>query len=371
MKLSSSGKLIIIVAVILAAIVIGMIMIRDKEVDTDITSKTTNVGLVITGARDDANFCQTHYDALTHIKEDLNLNVICSEGVTEDEACLDAMKDLIEHKRCEIIIAASYGYGEYVTKAAEAYPDVFFINPSGTEKRINMSSCFGRMYQARYLSGIVAGMKTETGEIGYVAAFPISEVIRGINAFTLGVRSVAPDVNVHVIYVNSWVDDDVAEKGSNILMERYPDIDIMSMHTNSLAPNRVAADRGIFSIGFNMDNAELFPGSLLAACEWKWDEYYKKTILDCLKGKFYGSIDWISMEDGIVGLSEPTSACAPGTKGAVERAVGGFEDRNFDVFYGPVTDNEGVLRIPEGESMSDDEMLNRFDWYVEGVSVEE
>ncbi len=370
MKQSSVIKLIILVCVIFIAIVIGMISIKDKE-GIEITSRTTNVGLVITGQKNDANFCQTHYDALMEIKDELNLNIICRENIPEDESCTDAIRELVEREKCRVIVAASYGYGEYVTEMAETYPRVCFIQPSGTEKRSNMTSCFGRMYQARYLSGIVAGMRTQTGDIGYVAAFPISEVIRGINAFTRGVKSVSPDANVHVIYCNSWIDDEAAGKAGRQLLDKCADIDVMAMHTNSMEPNRVAMEKGIWSVGFNKDNPELFPGSYLTACVWKWDEYYRDQILSFLKGKFIGTIDWISMEDGIVGLSDLTEECAPGTKEAVDEAVRAFEERSFDVFYGPVVDNTGKIRIPEGESMSDSEMLNSFDWYVEGVIVEE
>ncbi len=371
MKPNAARMLIILVYLILMAIVIGMITIRDKGIDTNITAKTTNVGLITTGAKNDSNFCQTHYDALTQISEELNLNIICREHVDESEACTEAIRDLVENEQCRVIVGASYGYSEYMEKMADAYPKVCFIQPSGTSSRTNMTSCFGRMYQARYLSGIVAGMRTQTGEIGYVASFPISEVIRGINAFALGVRSVSPDARIHVSYCNSWLDDASAGASAEALLAACPEIDILAMHTNSLAPNRVAADHGIWSIGFNMDNASSFPGSYLTACEWNWDDYYRKTILSYLKGKFYGSIDWISMEDDIVGLSELTAECAPGTEDAVNEALQRFEDRSFDVFYGPITDNQGNIRIPEGESMSDDEMLHRFDWYVEGVTIEE
>ena len=180
-----------------------------------------------------------------------------------------------------------------------------------------------------------------------------------------------PDAVVHVIFFDSWLDDDLAKKASKELLDSYPDIDVLTMHTNSLMPDCVAADRGKWSIGFNRDNSALFADSYLTACVWKWTDYYRRVILSCLQGKFYGRNEWISMEDGIVALSELTSNCAPGTGAAVDEAVRLFESRSFDVFYGPVFDNNGNLRVPEGESMSDDDMLHHFDWYVEGVTVEE
>lgn len=362
-------KLSIAFVVIIIAVIFGMLFIRESIVETDVTAETTNVGLVLTGKKDDANYCQTNYEALKNISGDLNLNIICREAIPEDETCLLAMKELIQIYECKVIIGASFGYGEYIEELAGQYPDVCFVHPMGTESRSNMASCLGRMYQARYLAGIVAGMRTETGEIGYVAAFPIPQVIRQINAFTLGVRSVAPDANVHVSYCDSWVDD-AAGDACDRLFQKYPDIDVITMHTNSLMPDRIAAKKGIWSVGFNRDNAEFFPDSYLTACTWKWDDYYSEVILSYLQGRLSGKNEWISIEEGMVSLFDLTPNCAPGTKEAVDEAMGLFESKGFDVFYGPITDNTGVLRVPEGESMSDDEMLNRFDWYVEGVTVE-
>ncbi len=363
-------KMLIIALLIIAAVITGILLIREKTPDTDITAKVTRVGLLFTGSKDDRNYCQSHFDALDSIKDEFNLEIICREHVPEDETSYTAIKELVEKEKCRIIIPSSYGYGEYALRAARQYPEVFFLHPMGTEKLNNYSSFAGRMYQARYLSGLVAGMRTLTGHIGYVAAFPYSEVIRGINAFTEGVRRVRPDAKVHVEYCDSWTDDDVAEEATRKLLASYP-VDIISMHTNSIRPNIVADEAGIWSIGYNLDNSELFPDSCLTSCVWNWTPYYREQILNILTDKFYGSHVWIGMEDGIVELSGLTGNVTSGTKEVVEDARERLNSRIFDVFYGPITDNKGVLRIPAMGSMSDDEMYNRFDWYVEGVIVEE
>ena len=368
---NSAKRMLLITGIIMLAIVVGMIVIRDHGIDTDITAKRTKVGLVLIGDRKDASYSQAHYDALMKLKEELNLEILCRDHVPEDESCREAVRELIEKEGCRIIIGGSFGYGPYILEMAKLHPETCFLHATGTEKNTNLASYMGRMYQARYLAGIVAGMRTESGQIGYVAAFPYSEVIRGINAFTQGVRSVAPEAEVYVCYCDSWENDGAAEAAGRKLLGSRPGIDVLTLHTDSLKPLQVADEMGIWSIGYNMDNAALFPDTYLTACVWNWEVYYREKILSVLQGKFYGEYDWIGMEDGIVGLSELTGNVAPGTKKAVEEAAARFSGRSFDVFYGPVTDNEGRLRVPEGESMSDDEMLNRFDWYVEGVIVEE
>lgn len=365
-------KIIIIAFLILFAALAGIFQIQRSQVETDVTAKTTKVGVLLSGPRSDRSYCQSHYEALEAIKgkgdNKLNLDLVYREYVPDD--CYNDIVSLIRDEGCRIVIGVSFGYGPSLIKAAEAYPDIYFLHAAGgTNYRHNLSTFFGRMYQARYLSGIVAGMKTKTGELGYVAAFPISEVIRGINAFTLGVRNVRPDAVVHVRYCGSWVDDEPARKESMELLNSYP-IDVMVMHTNSLAPMEEADKRGIWSVGYNWDNTDLFPNSCLTSCVWDRRTSYFKLIKDCLQEKFHGDHVWIDMEEGIVGLSGFSNQVDPQTKTAVQAANKRLRDWEYDVFYGPIRDNTGRLRIEEGESVTDDEMMDGFDWYVEGVKIE-
>ncbi len=353
---------------IVLAAVAGIIFIRNEPLVTDVTEKTTCVGLILPGKHDDCSFSQTHFDALESISDELNLRIIYKEYVS-DEDSYDEIIDLINNEGCKVIVSSSFGYGENTMKAAMEYPELCFLHATGTESLNNLSSYMGRMYQVRYLSGIVAGMRTDTGEIGYVAAFPIPEVIRGINAFALGVRSVREDAVIHVDYCDSWTEDESAKETAIGIFDKYP-VDVVTLHTDSVQPLVEADKRGIWSVGYNMDNSDMFPDTYLTACEWHWDVYYHEQILKYLQGKFHGTHDWINMEDGIVRLSGLTSNVAEGTEEAVEKAKKRLESREFDVFYGPIRDEQGKIRVEEGESMADDEILNSFDWYVEGVQVE-
>ena len=359
-------KITILAFLILVVAVAGIVMIKDTHREPDMAG-VTRVGVLISGSSHDRNYCQAHYDALESLKGDLPIELIYREKVGGD--CYNDIAQLIENENCRIIIGISFDHGRDMEKAAEAYPDIYFIHTTGTEHRSNLSTGFGRMYQVRYLSGIVAGMRTETGKIGYVAAFPIPEVIRGINAFALGVRSVRPDAQVYVRYCHSWTEDKPAGEAFDRLIAKYP-IDVMALHTNSLEPNRYADMRGIWSIGCNLDNAHVFSKTYLTACVWKWDAYYRRELLQCLQGKFHGKHVWMKMEDGIVSLSDLTENVRPGTEAKVKAAEERLRSREYDVFYGPIKDNAGHIRVEAGESMPDDEMLNGFDWYVEGVTVE-
>ena len=360
-------RVVIVAFLILAAAIAGILQIRNSQPNPDVNAETTKVGVLLRGTCLDRSYGQAHFEALESLRDKLNLEMVYREGIPAD--CYKEIVNLIHDDGCRIIVGTAFDYGPDMELAAETYPEVCFLLTGGTVRRKNLSSFFGRMYQVRYLSGIAAGMKTRTGELGYVAAFPVPEVIRGINAFTLGVHSVRPDAIVHVRYCGSWTEDAPAGTACRELLDRHP-IDVLTLHTNSLQPHRDAEERGIWSIGYNVDNADSFPETYLTACVWKWEVYYRKEILSCLQGKFHGSNEWVNMEEGIVSFSTPTEHVSLATRAEMEEARERIKSRTFDVFYGPIKDNTGKVRIEEGESMSDEEMLKGFNWYVEGVRIE-
>ena len=330
---------------------------------------TTKIGVIMNGKKDDGSWGQSHYEGIESCKTALNLDVTYMENVPTDDGCADAIHALID-SGCEIIIFNSISFEEWVLTAAKEHPDIYFYHATGVENRKNVSTYFGRIYQVRYLSGIVAGLQTKTNEIGYVAAFPISEVNRGINAFTLGVKAVNKDAVVYVKWCNTWTDDEITENATRELLEEH-NIDVITMHTDSLKPLEVAEEAGVWSIGYNMDNSARFPNTFLTAAVWNWEEYYEPRILECLQGKFQGKHYWEGIETGVVSLSPFTANVEDGIEEIVSKEQERFYGGMFDVFYGPIRDNEGKIRIDEGESMSDYSMLNEFDWYVEGVVLDE
>ncbi len=373
-KKFSMKKLSIAVGVlafsILSAILIIILNFAKKEKTPDVLQNVTKVGVILHGEKNDNNWNQAHFDALTRVSGKLNLEIEVSENTATDDSCSDVIKGLVEDSGCSIIIGTSYEYVKYIEKAAADYPDRYFLNLNGENVSKNLGAFFGRMYQTRYLSGIVAGASTKTGHIGCVSSYPISETVRGVNAFTLGVRSVNPDAVVHVIYCGSWNDDNAAGESTEKLINEYG-ADVISMQTDSLEPMRIAEEKGVWAIGNNFDTSEMFPKSFLTACEWHWDEYYSEKILLCKQGKFRGTSEWLGFESGIVKLTEldKTKNASVDCRKPLEMAERKFKERTFDVFYGPIKDSSGNIRIAEGESMSDENMMFHFEWYVEGVEI--
>lgn len=360
-------KICIVVMSFLLLILMGIVIVdtmyRNKE------DESIKVGMVLNGTKTDQSWSQSHYEGMEMTKQELDLEVIYREAVPEDERSIAVMEELIE-EGCKIIICNSYSYGEYEHEVAGQHSDIFFYHAAGVETAKNLSTYFGRIYQMRYLAGIVAGMQTETNEIGYVAAFPISEVNRGINAFTLGAKSVNPDAVVYVEWSNSWTGEQENRTAAEKLLEKHS-IDILTMHTDALSPLDVAEENAIWSIGYNVDNSAYYPNSFLTAPIWNWEKFYTTRIQEYKQGGFSENSYWESTQTGIVELAPLTGNVKPGILEVVKREKERLEKGSFDVFYGPVKDIFGKVRVQEGENMSDMELLYEFDWYVEGVITDE
>lgn len=361
-------KIIAVSVTIIALLLIGLCIMTALDPYKEDELKVTPVGVILNGSKNDKSWCTSHCDGLEKTAETLNLSLTYREYATEDTIA-ETIEELIGNGS-EIIIANSFEFSKAMKDASEKHPDIYFFHCSGVEEGKNFTSYFGRMYQIRYLTGIAAGLQTKTDKIGYVAAFPISEVNRGINAFTLGVRSVNPDATVYVRWINSWIDDAESENAAEKLISERG-IDVLAMHTDSVAPLKAAEKNGVMSVGYHRANSELCPETYLTAAVWDWEKFYTKHIRYCLQGKFEGDNYWDGIQTGIVAMAELSDKAPAGAETAIKTEYDKLMNGTYDVFYGPVYDNEGVLRIAEGESITDTAMLNEFDWYVKGVVIDD
>ena len=277
-------KVFTTILIFICIIIVGIFLIRINQQETDVTKTQTKVGFVLNGKVNDNSWGESHYNGMQISAKELNLDVIYKEDVPENENCKETIESLIE-EGCKIIICNSFGFGEWELECAKKYPEVYFFHATGVEELDNLSTYFGRIYQMRYLSGIVAGMQTETNEIGYVAAFPIAEVNRGINAFTRGVQLVNPDAKVYVEWSGSWIGEEENAETVKELIDEH-NIDVLAMHSDATSPLEIAEEKGIWSIGYNVDNSESFPNTYLTAPVWNWEKFYEPRILECLQGKF-------------------------------------------------------------------------------------
>jgi basic membrane protein A len=248
-------------------------------------------------------------------------------------------------------------------EVAQEFPDIYFEHCSGYKTAENMSTYFGRIYQPRYLSGIVAGKMTQNNIIGYVAAFPIPEVIRGINAFTLGVRSVNPDATVNVVWTYTWYDPVKEREAAVALLDEGADI--IAQHQDTTEPQKAAQEQGALSIGYDSDMRSFVGDTVLTSPVWNWGVYYIDTVEAAINGEWETHQYWGGLKDGIVELAEFSPKVPQEVRDIVEEEKQKIVDGE-DVFCGPIMQQDGSELVPEGECMSDEEMLN-MSVFVEGV----
>lgn len=348
--------------VLAAAVLFAFLVFYDTADKKD----QITVGYISTGTVEDKGWNSMNIKGLENTCDKLGLNLMVKENVREFSGeCETAVRELIE-EGASVLMLNSYGYVEEISDLIEDYPDiVFYVNYSQGKRRDNVSTYFMRMYQARFLSGIVAGMKTRTNKIGYVAAMDSNEVNRGINAFTLGVRSVNPDAEVIVDWTGKWEDEKLEKEGVHKLVEKEG-IDVVTYHQNQPYTIDAAEEEGIFSIGY-LQGFEGYSDNYLTSVMGDWEIIYTDILKDYLQGHANNFEHyWIGLEKDAVFLSEFSPEVTDEIREEVEAAAREITN-STDVFSGEIYDTRGVLRCSANENLSDKLLLQDFDWFVDGV----
>lgn len=333
------------------------------EQSWDAPKSDMKVGFIFVGKAGDYGFTYAQNQGRLALAAELGVETVVMENVPEDDRCLTVIQELIDDG-CKAIFSCSYGYMNQTVIMAEKNPDVYFFHCSGNETRENMSAYFGKIYQVRYLTGIVAGLRTETNQIGYVAAHPIPEVIRGADAFALGVKSVNPDAVIKINWSHSWYDTGL-EKALALELIRSG-CDVIAQHQDSIMPQIAAEEEGVWSIGYNSPMGFFSPNAYLTGSLWNWESYMVGQVRAIENGTWKSSNYNGGLEDGVVLLEELTDNVAPGTHEVVDGAIRRIKD-GFDIFEGPIYDNTGTLRVPEGKSLTDGEKL-AMDWFTDNIT---
>jgi len=331
---------------------------------TKTTTKKTKVGFIYVGAAGDGGYTQAHDQGRLYMAKQLGVETIYKENVKEDTAEVEKVSEDMINQGCTVIIGTSFGFMDGIANQAKKHPEVKFLHCSGYKTADNLGTYFGRMYQMRYLSGIVAGMKTKTHKLGYVAAFELPEVVRGINAFTLGAQSVDPSVIVKVKWTHTWYDPATEKEAAKALISEG--VDVVAQHQDSAGAQQAAEEAGIFSIGYDSDMKDKAPNAYMTAPVWNWGPYYVKEVKAIMAGTWKSEQYWGSVTDGIVGLAPLTKNAPVGAQAAIDKAKAEIESGKQKIFVGPIKDQTGAIKVPAGSAMSDKDMLN-FDWFVKGV----
>lgn len=356
----------------------------DTETDTaettaaaaGIAKEDIKVGvLYISDPDEGSGYSYTHDLGIQGMQENLGLSSdqIVRKIVDDSDAQATeaSIRECID-EGCNVIFSTSWGYMETTAAMAEEYPDIYFSHGTGyMSNGKNFNNYFGRIYQTRYLSGIVAGMNTKSNLIGYVAAQDSSnsEVTGGIDAFAIGVASVNPDAKINVIITNSWYDPEKEEAASRQLLDMG--CDVMAQHCDTAYPQTLAQERGVYGIGYNSDMSKETPDSCLTSVIWNWSAYYTSAVKSIIDGSWDGSNYYGGMAEGLVGITNLASFAAEGTQEKVDEATAAILSGQSNVFDGVMTTNTGETIGQEGSTLDDATITGGINWYYHNVVIVE
>ena len=339
-----------------------------------ISKDQIKVGVLYLSDPDEGSgYSYTHDLGVKGMQENLLLSDDQIERKIVDDTDEDGTKKAIEEcvsDGCNIIFTTSWGYMQVTADMAEKYPDVYFSHGTGyMSNGKNFNNYFGRIYQARYLSGIVAGMNTKNNKIGYVAAQDSSnaEVTGGIDAFAIGVESVNPKAKIYVDVTNSWYDEKKEKKASERLLSMG--CDVMTQHCDTSYPQTLAQEKGVYGIGYNSDMSKETPKSCLTSVIWNWSAYYTAAVKSVIDGTWDGSNYYGGMAEGLVDITGLASFAADGTQQKVDEATAEILSGQNNVFDGVLETNTGKKIGQKGKTLDDATITGKINWYYRNVVV--
>ncbi|WP_438002765.1 BMP family ABC transporter substrate-binding protein [Sorangium sp. So ce321] len=340
-----------------------------KEASSD---QPLTVGFIYVGARDDYGYNQAHAEGAAAVARLAGVKTREEENVPETVAVQKTIESMISLDGAAVIFPTSFGYFDpHILKVAEKFPDKTFLHCGGlydgSKHPGNVGSYFGYIDEAEYVAGIVAGMTTKSGKLGFIAAKPIPQVLRNINAFTLGVRSVNPKATTSVIFTGDWSMPVKEAEAANSLIDQG--VDVLTAHVDS--PRviiELAERRGAFSTGYHTNQATLAPKGYLTGAEWNWSKVYTDYMASIREGKPYPHLLRGGFKEGFVKISPYGPAVSEEAKQKAEEAKEGLTEGTLTIFKGPIKDNEGKVVVSEAvEQKQTDIVLENMSYLVDGV----
>ena len=332
----------------------------------------TTIGFIYVGSRDDYGYNQAHAQGAAALKNIPGLKVVEEEKVPETDAVEKTMESMINLDGATLIFPTSFGYyNPHTLKMANKYPKVRFEHCGGlwSEKDPkNAGSYFGYIDEAQYISGIVAGYSTKSGKLGFVAAKPIPQVLRNINAFTLGAQSVDPSITTQVIFTGDWSMPVKEAEATNSLVDQG--CDVLTCHVDG--PKVVvetAEKRGAMSCGYHASQAALAPKGYLTGAEWDWQTPYKELVADAQTAKPQPNVLRGGLKEGFVKMSPYGAKVTPAAAKAADTVKASMMAGQFVIFKGPIKDNKGGVAVASGTShVQTDYTLESMNYLVAGVA---
>lgn len=324
-----------------------------------------NIGFVYISPIGDAGWTTQHDIARKEMEKALGSKITTKyvENVPESADAERVIRDLAQ-TGSKLVITTSFGYMNPTLKVAKQFPNVKFIHLTGYKTAVNVANTNARFYEGRYLAGVLAAKMSKSHVAGYVAAFPIPEVLQGVNAFTRGMRSVDPKAEVKVVWVNSWFDPGKERDAAITLIGQGADV--ITHHTDSTAVVQAAEEKGKYAIAYHSDMKKYGPKAQLAAVTHHWGAYYTKQAQAVIDGTWKTSSTWGGIKDGMVKLEGINNSVPAEVKQFVAAREKELVAGTLNPFTGPIKDNDGKVRLDKG--VLDDAALSKMDYFVEGVA---
>lgn len=338
----------------------------EEEVSEETESEDLKVCFVNNTTINDQGWSFSHNQGRLYLEE--NVEGVTTSYVDEvyDTGGVDAAKvyqDLVT-QGCEVIFGTSFGYNDAVVQVAEKNPDVLFLNYDQFKLAENVASYRLKADEGLYLTGIMAGLATEDDLIGVVGTFPIPQLVREINGFAMGVKSVNPDATVKVVWLNSWYDPARAKEAAEGLINAGADV--IQQFTTSAAAVQAAEEAEVLALGYQVDQSEFAPDYLLTSMLYHWGPVYADLVQMIQNGNWESGEYWYGLADEAVGLGKYGPEVTSEMETAVADAKEGIVSGELEVFEGPISDQDGEIRVAEGETLSLEEQL-AMDWFIENV----
>ncbi|WLG63156.1 BMP family ABC transporter substrate-binding protein [Pseudomonas sp. FP1762] len=325
------------------------------------------VGFVYIGPIGDHGWTYQHEQGRKALAEKLGTQITTNyvENVAEGADAERVIRNMAKDKY-DLIFTTSFGYMNPTVKVAKQFPKVTFEHATGYKQDKNLGTYLARTYEGRYVGGFLAAKMTKTKKIGYVASFPIPEVIRDINAIQLALNKYNPGTEIKVVWVNSWFDPGKEADAANALIDQG--VDVVFQHTDSPAPIQAAERRGVYAVGYASDMAHFGPKAVLTSIVNDWAPHYIQTTQSVIDHTWKSQDYWGGLKEGTVELPISDLVPAP-VKAEAEQLIADIKSGALQPFTGPIKDQAGVEKIPAGVSATNAELAS-MNYYVEGMKAE-
>ncbi|AFY35806.1 BMP family ABC transporter substrate-binding protein [Calothrix sp. PCC 7507] len=330
-----------------------------------VASEPLKVGFVYISSVDDFGWVYSHDLGRREMEAYLQDKVKTTflENVNTDTEAERVIRQLALDGN-KLIFTTSFGYMNPTIKIAQEFPHVIFENCTGYKRAANVGTYLGRFEETRYLTGMIAGKMTKSNIIGFIGTFPIPEVIRGIGAFTQGLRTTNPEAKVQVLWVQNWYNPVKEREAAQALINLGADV--LTQHTDSTASVQLAEEKGIYAFGYNTDMSKFATKAHLTAAINRWGKFYTDTALAVINGTWKSQATWDGIAKGMVDISPMNQVIPAEVQQLINAKREEFIQGISHPFDGPIKDQQGLVRVPKGKVLEDPKQLV-MDWYVEGI----